>query len=517
MSIPAYLKPENGPLGRAFTSWLDHAPQGLAGRFVLLWFVILYTAFAAISSAAAGLPPDMLETYARGLHPAVGHAPLAALMAGAWFRLFPPAEWAFHLLAMVNAAAGLFAADRIARRHLTGDKPIAALLLLLLTPFYPFAGQDFGAAATMLSTWPIATWCFLRAFATRAPGWSAAAGAATALAVLGHHASVFLVAGFMAAVLAHPGRWAFLRSGAPWLMAAMGAVVLTPHLRWLYENGLASFVDAPSQPAGAENAPWNGLAAAAAGIAAVSIVLAVWWLAVRPGRAAVRDTLWPPEPDGRMLVILLAAPLALTIVAAPLAGAALTPPWPAASTWFLLPVVLLRPKDAALTRTAAIRITALAAAAAVCALAAAPLLAWRQHTEGTPDGRAYYRPVSAEATNAWRRATGQPLRVVMGDPGLAAAVTFYSADRPDAIPGFETGAATPPVTPERLARDGFAALCRAGDETCVNAARQQAAGKANVQFITYSTMNRYLGKPGRLERFFFILAPPESKPATMPR
>ena len=60
MSIAAYLKPENGPLGRAFGAWLDHAPTGLASRFVLLWFVILYTAFAIISSASVGLHPVWL-------------------------------------------------------------------------------------------------------------------------------------------------------------------------------------------------------------------------------------------------------------------------------------------------------------------------------------------------------------------------------------------------------------------------------------------------------------------------
>jgi hypothetical protein len=107
MSFTAYLKPEDGLLGRAFGAWLDHTPVGLASRFVLLWFVILYTAFAIISSASLGLHPELLETYALGLHPAAGYvgpAPLAPLIAGAWFRLFAPAEWAFHLLAMVNAA-----------------------------------------------------------------------------------------------------------------------------------------------------------------------------------------------------------------------------------------------------------------------------------------------------------------------------------------------------------------------------------------------------------------------------
>jgi hypothetical protein len=521
MNIPAYLKPESGPLGRAFGTWLDYAPAGLASRFVVLWFVILYAAFALLSSASLGLHPELLETYALGLHPAAGypgHAPLAPLIAGTWFRLFPPTEWAFHLLAMVNAAAGLFAVDRIARLYLAGDKQIAVLLLLLLTPFYSFTGQGFGAAETMLSTWPIAAWCFLRAFATRDLAWSSAAGAAAAVAVLGSYWSLFLIAGFAGAVLAYPERRTFLCTWAPWLAVATGGMVLAPHLQWLYETGFAVVViDATPQSPGAPLADVlrDGLIAIAGSIAAVAVMVGVYAIAVRPDRDTLRETFWPADPDGRMLVILLVVPLVLSFVAARFAGG--KPVWPpAASTWFLLPVILLRPKTAVLTRTAAIRIVALVAVSTIGALAVAPWLAWRRHGEGTPEGREYYRLVSAEVTRAWNLSTGQPLRIVMGDPALASAVTFYSADHPDAA-GFEAGGAAPSFTPEQLARDGFAAVCRADDDTCVGAAKQRAAGKANVQFITYSTSNRYLGKPGRLGRFFFILAPPESKPAILLR
>jgi hypothetical protein len=515
MSISAHLKPESGLVGRAFANWLDHAPQGLATRFVVLWFIILYTAFALLSSASTGLSPELLQTYALGQHPAAGyadHAPLAPWMAGAWFSVFPQTEWVFRLLAMVNAAAGLFAIDRIACLYLDGDKRIIALLLVLLTPFYQFAGQEFGANATMLATWPVATLCFLRAFATRDLAWSAGAGAAAALAMLGSCYSIFLVAGCAVAALAHPGRRAFLRSHAPWLGTAAAAIVLIPHLHWLYESGFAGLANAVLQPA---NALWSDALFLAGGLAALSLVLAVYVIAVRPGRAVLQETLWPADPDGRMLVILLAVPLALTALAAPF-GVMRTPSC-ALPAWFLLPVVLLRPKTAVLTRMAAIRITALVAMATIATLAAAPLLAWRGHHEGTADGREYYRLVEAEVTRAWHLATGQPLRFVTGSPELAAAVSFYSPDHPDTVQVVETGAAGAPVMLDKLARDGFVVICRADDETCVNAAKQQTAGKSNVQFITYSTINRYLGKPGRMGRFLFILAPPESKPVIMLR
>jgi 4-amino-4-deoxy-L-arabinose transferase-like glycosyltransferase len=542
MNVPAYLKPENGALGRAFATWLDHAPKGLATRFLLLWFVLLYTAFAIISSAAVGLHPELLDTYARSLHPAAGydgHAPLAALMAAAWFSLFPPTDWAFYLLATVNAAVGLYATDRIAYRYLDSDKRIAVLLLLLLTPFYQFMGQRFGADQTLLSTWPIAAYCFLRAFEarrsrigrlyldgdkriavlllrafeTRGLAWSAGAGAAAALSMLGSTYSVFLIAGFVAAVLTHPERRTYLRSSSPWLSTAVGALVLAPHVQWLFATGFTSLSDlaAPHMRAPLAKVLWKDAVCVVEGIASMALLLAVYGIAVRPDRATLRETFWPPDPDGRMLVVLLAVPLVLRAVVSPFIGAVLTPLW-TMPVGFLLPIILLRPKAAGLTRVAAIRITALVAVITILTLVTAPWLAQRTHAEGTAEGREYYRPVGAEMTNAWHLGTGLPLRIVMGDRDLASAVTFYSPDHPDAMGGFEIATATPWITPERLAQDGWAAVCNADDEQCVAAARQQAAGKSNVQFITYSTTSRYLGKGGKLGRFFFILAAPESKP-----
>src|SRR5262249_11210961 len=256
---------------------------------------------------------------------------------------------------------------------------------------------------------------------------------------------------------------------------------------------------------------WKDAVCFVEGIAAMAVLLAVYGIAVRPDRDTLRETLWPADPEGRMLVLLLAVPLVLPAVVAPLIGTVLTPLW-TMPAGFLLPVVWLRPKAAELTRVAAIRLTALVAAITILTLAAAPWLAQRTHAAGTQEGREYYRPVSAEMTNVWHLGTGLPLRIVMGDRDLASAVTFCSADHPDAMGGFETGAATPRTTSERRPQEGCAAICNADDEKCVEAARQRAAGKSNVQFITYSTINRYLGKGGKLGRFFFILAAPESKP-----
>jgi len=519
--VLTYLRPENGPLGSALGTWFDYVPSGFATRFLLLWFVLFWTAFQIISHGSVGLHPDLTEVYAWGLHPSAGyykHPPLSGLMAAAWFALFPPVDWAFHLLAMTNAAAGLFATDLIARRYLQGDKRIVALLLLLLTPFYQFHGQRFGANQTLLSTWPIATYCFLRAFQSRGLVWSTAAGAAAAFAILGKYYSIFLIAGFVVAALAHPDHRAYVRSWSPWISAAVGCTVLAPHIHWLFATGFTTFTYATALHAHAPLAEvlWKDAVYVVESVAYVSVLVASYWIAVRPDRTTLRETLWPSNPDERTLVVLLVVPLVLPAIVAPMIGAVLTPLW-TMSAWFLLPIVLLRPKAAYLTRIAAIRITALVATITICSLVSAPWLAWRKHVEGTQEGREFYLPISAHITNTWHGATGLPLRIIMGNPYLTSGVTFYSPDHPDSLPGFKLGAAAPWVTRDRLAEDGWAAICGADDENCIGGARHQATGRSNVQFVTYATISRYLGKPGKLGRFFLILAAPEPKPLALIR
>ena len=97
--------------------------------------------------------------------------------------------------------------DLIARQFVTGHQRILVLLLLMSTPVYQFHAQRFNANAVLLAAWPLATWCFLRAFETRTVMWAVAVGCTTALAMVGKYYSIFLVASFAFAALAHPGHY----------------------------------------------------------------------------------------------------------------------------------------------------------------------------------------------------------------------------------------------------------------------------------------------------------------------
>jgi len=511
---------------RVIGAWYDH-PRAL--RILLVLFVIAWTAFHVIAYWPIALHPDVVELYAWSRHPAAGyykHPPLGALMTAGWFAVFPTADWAFHLLAMVNAAIGLAAAGLIARRYLGGhggadpdrktgdhfsgigasDKWLVAVLLLLLTPFYQFHGQRFGANQVLLSTWPIATLCFLRAFETRSIAWSIAAGATAALAMLGKYYSIYLVTAFVIAALVHPKRFDYVRSASPWVSAAVGLVVLAPHLHWLVTTGAQTVGYAAGVHGGdpmrvvikkaVEYVPGS--------IAFVIVPLVVYALIVRPGRRLMAETFWPSDPDRRMLVLLFALPLVLPPLTLPAFGISVTSLW-TMPAWFLLPVVLLAPSEVVLSRAAAVRVAIVVLAVTVACLIAAPALAWYRHVNEGKEARAYYRAVSNELTRVWRQTTGRPLSIVTGDMDLSVAVTFYSADHPDSVPGFDLALA-PWITPERLAREGFAAVCRAEDRACVDAAA--ARTDANAPRVTYQTVNTFLGVHSAPARFVFVLTPP---------
>lgn len=501
------------PLIRAVNGWYDREPGGQATAIFLLLFVAAWTTFQIVAYASVDLHPDLIEAYAWGRHPGAGyfkHPPLVGFVTAAWFALFPAADWAFHLLAMVNAAVALYFTDRIARRTLTGDKRLLVLLLLLLLPFYHFHGQRFSTNQLLLSTWPIATYCFLRAFETRGLLWSVAAGLTAGFAMLAKYYSIYLIAAFVVAALSHPARGSYLKSPAPWISAAIGFAALTPHLIWLRTAEFGPFDYAylvhGTVSAGDLLARAALFVIGAIGYAAIPCV--AYALAVRPDRRTLAEALWPADPGRRMLAVMLAAMLALPPLTAPLLGLQLSSLW-TMSAWFLLPVVLLAPQTAILARTRAVVVALVVALLSVVALLVAPVLAWNAHLNGTREGRAYYRLASEELGRQWRLATPEPLRIVLGGGDFALATTFYHPDHPDAAFDFDLRTAAW-ITPERIKRDGWAALCRADDAACIGNATRRAAAAPGARRSEFEVVRTFLGRAGTPARFVAIVVPPPS-------
>ena len=283
--------------------------------------------------------------------------------------------------------------------------------------------------------------------------------------------------------------------------------MLAPHIHWVVTTGYQTFTYAlTSHPGSSAGELVKGNVGYILGsVGFLALPLLAYCLAVRPSRATIAEALWPPDPARRLLATLFWIPLALPLVVAPLLNIKLTSIW-TMQAWFLLPILLLAPASAKLTRRAAVAVAGAVAAASVAVLCAAPAVAWVKHVSGTNEDRAYFSGIGKEVTRLWRQTSERPLTIAFGDQSLP--VVFYSPDHPDTVPGFQFWTA-PWVTPERLDREGWIAICAFADRRCIATAAQQAAARPDAKRSEFEIVPRFFGKLGEPRRFVMVAVPPK--------
>lgn len=511
MTAPSVDVSHPSPWRRPFEAWLDGTEAGWAVPVLLAGFVAIWTTFFCIAYVNASLHPDVLEAWALGRDFAWGnpkHPPLMGWIAGLWTSVFPVADWSMHLLAMTNAAIALFAVDLIVRRFVRGDRRVVVLLLLMLLPAYQFHAQRFNANSVLLAIWPIATYCFLRSFESRAVLWSLATGAMCALAMLGKYYSIFLIAGFIFAALAHPARMTYLRSSAPWLSALAGLVVLSPHLYWLKTNGGESLGYAMQVHGGASFvAAAQFVSKFLLGIAGYLLLPgAVWCMAMRASPRALWRASAAMEPG----LVLLALVFIGSVIVPAATALALRTSLPA--MWhlqglFLAVVVAVCAVRMPLHRRDAVNFTAVMVVLSFGALLAAPLHALYRNTHAFKENRNFARPAALALTEAWHDEYGVPLRRVSGDDVLAFATSFYSPDHPfySRPFRFQYSWGLPRV---QTLRHGWSALCFADDVNCTNWMTKVEARAHEFRRLALPIATSLWGRPGASTTVIALMVPP---------
>jgi len=501
---------------RLLLTWFDGIEEGWAVPLLLVGFIALWFLYFVVAYADGDLHPDVLETWTLGRSLAWGyakHPPLMGWMARAWTDVFPLTNWSFQLLAMTNAAIALWCVDLISRHFVRGDRRAAVLLLLMLLPVYQFHAQRFNANAVLLATWPLATYCFLRSFETRATRWAVAAGATAALAMLGKYYSVFLLAGFAFAAICHPQRRAYFGSIAPYVSIATGLAALAPHIYWLATTGAQPFSYALERHAGKTLGP--SLIEATLFVLGVALLLAipalVWMRLARARVGQVLRDMRTMNPSLRLLFLVGIGTVVFPAITAIGLGSDMLVIW-AAQGLFLFVVVIVCGVSRSITRDNCVKLADFVIGAALfAALVAAPAHALYRNGYPLHEGRNFYQQASDELTRRWHAETAAPLRTVGGDDDLAFALAFYSADHP-----VYDIRLVHPVT-ERLPAEttfehGWAAMCFGGDEYCA-ASLQKVAARA-PKFIKFDIVARseLLGELGASGRFTAFIVPPVSTP-----
>jgi 4-amino-4-deoxy-L-arabinose transferase-like glycosyltransferase len=485
---------------RPFLLWLDGIEKGWGIPLLIAGFAAIWLLFFIIAYQSGDLHADALETWVVGRDFAWGnakHPPLMGWVAWLWTRLFPLTDWSFQLLAMANTALALWAVDLIARRFVRGDGRAVVLLLLMMLPAYQFHAQRFNANTVLLAVWPFATWCFLRAFETRTPAWSAAAGALAAVAMLGKYYSVFLVASFALAALLHPQRAGYFRSWSPWISTLVGLVVLGPHLHWLATTGATPFSYAMQIHGGV--AFGQSITEALMFLLGLGATMAlpalVWVLSAETRLRRLPADFRAMNAGLQLLFWIFIGTVALPVVTTVVVGTDMPSLW-ALQGLFLASILIVCGASYALERLYVVNMMVLVGGIAVLAVTvAAPIHAIYRNNAGAND-RTYYRLAVAELTRRWHAATEQPLPAVSGDDALAFAAAFYSPDHPRYARQFryQYNWGMPRIA---TLQKGWAAMCFADDAQCLGWMTGVTAIAPHYARFDFTVTPQLWGRPGK--------------------
>ena len=500
----------NDALLRVIDGLADPARRRRAALTFALGYGTLWFVYGLIAKSSQDVNADMGEMVVWTRELALGypkHPPLLAYILWAWFKVFPLADWAYTLLAVVTVSAGIFLVIELCAEWLAREKLATVPFLLAVIPFYNFLGLKFDQNSILIPLWALAMWAMLRALDTRYLGWAALAGLAAAAAMLSKYWSAFLVVSLALAALFHVKRADYFRSAAPWVTAGIFLAVLAPHVCWLIANDFPpitwvatrrvalSFGDALSS--------MLEYLAGTAGYAGVAIALAL--LFVRPLPAALADSVLG-RAERRIPAILFWTPILLPIVPAMIKNISLLSLWntPALN---LLPMMLLDSPLVVVPRAAVLRIASVVTVLTLLFVVASPIVAFVLLKKGVENNAAYARLLMEATEREWRQATDKPLRMIAGPFVLVSTASFYGRDRPSTFAHFSKYL-SPWANDERLRRDGMAIMC---DDTplCRQYTDDVAARYGGASRRAEVTLARdWLGFQSAPARFIIAIVPP---------
>jgi 4-amino-4-deoxy-L-arabinose transferase-like glycosyltransferase len=487
-------------------------PRLLTSLALLAVFISVWTLYAAISAAPAAIHQDMVETYVWGLEFRMGyfeHPPLTGWIAGLWFKVFPRADWAFYLLATLNAGLGLYGSWMLIGDFATGDRRLAATALLLLTPFYTFLALKYHVNTIFLSLWPWTMHFFIRSIENRRLSDAILFGLFMGLAMLSKYFALILAATCFVAALVHPARRVYFATASPYVSFLVASLLFAPHAWWLVRN------DAPPVQYFAHHSTGHDmpmavlyvveLLAAVILFHAIVITLIARVKGFQPqGWIGTLRSRWH-DPRFRVLATLAVLPLVLTLIAGVVfrlkSSTNMT-----IGIFSLMPLLFIElagsEGDERLYRLA----RGLVAGTTLAVLVLSPPIAFAKLW--LANDLNYIQPrkeLAQEATKIWHEATNSPLQYVGGSQRYEDAVAFYSADQPHAFLHFEFHRA-PWVTPEDLFRSGFLGVCAEHDARCL--ASNAALSTPQASQIKLTLAHSFWGYTVRPFSFIVTVVPP---------
>jgi hypothetical protein len=285
------------------------------------------------------------------------------------------------------------------------------------------------------------------------------------------------------------------------LVAVGAAVVIAPHLYWYVSQTGGSnyeFMRESVMNQASFGATLAGSLRYLLGVIAYAAGPLVLLAALRPNWTALRDIAWPADAERRQALILFVVPLILPALVNLVLPHRLTAVW-TYPNWALLPVVLYGSRQLVIDAAATAAAGLVAAAMALVALIAAPVVAYEKLRTGLDPNRPDAEPV---ATAAARIAGSAPVRLFWGSAALTNGLPFY-------LPGVRPLNVDPLSAAGRAASksEGLLLVCLDGDTPCRASVAALAGGDAERRSDDIVIRHTFLGFTGPATKVHVTVVP----------
>lgn len=486
---------------------------GFAILHAVLWTLILIQL-----KAAQDVHTDVAEAYAWGQKFLLGygkHPPLSGWVTGAWFWLFPAADWATYALAMATVGIGLVICWLLAVRVVDPRRAFFTVVMLAIYPIFNFKGFKYNPDLLQLVTLPLLVLAYLEAFEKRTARAGLWLGLAAALALMTKYWVLTMIGAIGLAALIHPDRMKFLRSPAPWVAIPTMLVAMLPHLWWLREVHFAPLIYAGDVYARADRLAILHLVLGYIGhnlaLLALPVALAAAVLPWRRSLAAVWSAGDNPNVNASQALNIWIIQIVVAI-GPPLGALAfnvyIKTDW-GISLFFLVPLALVAMPRLRLPRISPVYLTVIWLVTTLVVLAASPTIA-KHEVIRDADGSSTYSArseLARELTQAWHERFGTRWPVVAGTTEIGEPMTFYSPDHPKPYTPGELWASGLTSLEEARQR-GFIGICDTTDTRVKDCEAWMAANAANAEHVVINTRRFFEGHPGPATSWNIYIVPP---------
>ncbi|MDB5653612.1 MAG: Dolichyl-phosphate-mannose-protein mannosyltransferase [Tardiphaga sp.] len=534
VALPAVRRPRRG-FGRRgaarLVAWAQHERLStwLVAGFVLAHGV-LWTAILTQLKAAQDVHFDVAEGFAWGQKALMGygkHPPLSGWVAGAWFNVFPPTDWATYALAMATVSVGIMICWAIALRVVDRRRAFLVVVMLALYPIFNFKGFKYNPDLLQLVTLPLVVLAYLDAFDKRTLRSGVLLGLAGALALMTKYWVVTMIGAIGLAALIHPARMLFLRSPAPWAAIGTLVVLMIPHFNWVREVHFAPFLYAGESYAISSHAQslqlaWGYISHSVA-LLALPLALAAlalgwsprrWKLPFQNARAFFAEP-WSMRDNPRVRrdqalnVWLIQAIVAVgPPLGAYLFAIYIKTDW-GISLFFLVPLAVVAIPSLRVTGAGVVRLAATWLVLTLLTLALAPQIAVATLPRDA-EGRFLhisYSQLSRQLTDIWHDRFHSPWKVVAGYTDVGEQMTFYSPDHPMPLTPYEPWPSGLTSLAEAK-REGFIGVCQVDDWKQAMCDAWMKENAPNGERMVVSTRHFFKGQASAATRWNVVIVPP---------